>query len=298
MNEDQFASPFYPPRARWWSRIFYPWFSFQRALHLEKIHCPNGYTIGETFLSLFVPGLAFIVSGRRMLGLVGLGIYVIAMPVYFVRLGFTEGNFAYGLLLAAHSTSVFHLLSHWLGAMGLISKLGVALGSLLVVWLVLYLPAVNWFQSHIAVPLQVRGQVVVMRPHLVPTEIRRGDRIMFALDETQIGQAHGGNGAVWVHAGVGWGSVLALPGDSVLFSTNVFSVGGNAQTNLEHMPTSGEMLVPTNCWFVWPEFAINSPGNVSEANISAIIMQLSSVSATQMTGRPYPSWFGRKQKIP
>ena len=38
--------------------------------------------------------------------------------------------------------------------------------------------------------------------------------------------------------------------------------------------------------------------NVSEASISSLILQLSSVSATQMTGRPYPSWFGRKQQIP
>ena len=298
MNEDQFASPFYPPRARWWSLIFSPWFRFQRALHLERIHCPNGYTIGETFLSLLVPGLSFIVSGRRMLGFVVMAIYIAAVPVYFVRLGFTEGNFAYGLLLAAHSTSVFHLLSHWLGKMELLNKLGVAFGSLLVVWLVLYVPAVNWFQRRVAVPLQVRGQVVVMRPHLVLAEVRRGDRIMFTLDEMQIGRAHGGDGAVLVHDGVGWGPVLALPGDAVLFSTNVFFVGGNAQTNLDHMPTSGEMLVPTNRWFVWPEFAINTRGNVSEANIDALILQLSSVAATQMTGRPYPSWFGRKQKIP
>lgn len=298
MNEDQFESPFYPPRARWWSRLFSPWFRFQRALHLEKIHCPNGYTTGETFLSLFVPGFSFLVSGRRMLGFAVLGIYAVAVPVYFVRLGFTEGNFAYGLLLAAHSMSVFHLLSHWLGEMELLNKLGVAFGSLLVVWLVLYLPAVNWFERHVAVPLLVRGQVVVMHPHLVPAEVRRGDRIMFNLDEKQIGQAHGGEGAVWVRAGVGWGPVLALPGDQILFSTNVFSVNGVGQTNLARMPNSGEMLLPTNRWFVWPEFAIYSRGNVSETNISALIFQLASVSATQMTGRPYPSWFGRKQKIP
>ena len=70
------------------------------------------------------------------------------------------------------------------------------------------------------------------------------------------------------------------------------------QTNLAHMPNSGEMLVPTNRWFVWPEFAINSRGNVSEANISGLILQLATVTSTQMTGRPYPNWLGRKQKIP
>lgn len=298
MSEEQLDSPYYPPRARWWSRLLTPWFRFQRRLHLEKIHCPAGFNTGQTFLALLVPGISFLVLGRRMLGLTVLGIYGVALTVYFIRLGFLEGNFAYGLLLAAHATSVFYLLAHWVGEMELLNRLGLAFGSLLVVWLLLYLPAVNWFERHVAVPLLVRGQVLVMRPHLVPAEVRRGDRIMFHLDEAQIGQAHGGNGAVWVRAGVGWGPVLGLPGDRVMFSTNSFSINGAWQTNLAHMPMEGEMLIPTNRWFVWPEFGINSHGNVSEANIAGLILQLATITSTQMTGRPYPAWLGRKQKIP
>lgn len=233
-----------------------------------------------------------------MLGLSILAIYCVAVPVYFVRLGFREGNFAYGLILAAHATSIFYLLSHWLGRLELGAKIGLAFASLTTVWLMLYFPMVNYFQHHIAVPLLVRGQVVVMQPRLVPSKIKRGDRIMFDLKETEIGQAHGGGGAVWLRAGVGWGPVLALPGDQILFSTNSFSVNGVVQPLREHMPAGGEMLVPTNRWFVWPEFGITSHGNVSEANISALIMQLATVSATQMTGKPYPTWFWRKQKIP
>ena len=291
-------SSFYPPRARWWSPVFTPWFSFLRVLHLERIHCPQGFSVGQTFLGLLVPGFSFCALGRRTLGLSILAIYCISVGVYLVRLGFAEGSFAYGLILAAHATSIFYLLSFWFGKMELAAKLGMAAGSLLLVWLVLYLPAVRWLEHHVAVPLLVRGQVLVMRPHLVPLEIKRGDRIMFDLDEKQIGQAHGGDGAVWVRAGVGWGPVLALPDDRVLFSTNSFSVNGVVQPSLEHMPAGGEMVVPTNHWFAWPEFDINSHGNVSEANISALIMQLATVPATQMTGRPYPTWFWRKQKIP
>lgn len=298
LNIEENPSPFYPPRARWWSPVFTPWFRLLRVLHLERIHCPQGFNVGQTFLGLLVPGLAFCALGRRTLGLSILAIYCASVPVFIVRLGFAEGNFAYGLMLAAHATSIFYLASHWFGKMELMSKLGVAAGSLLLVWLALYLPAVGWFEHHIAVPLLVRGQVVVMRPHLVADDVRRGDRIMFKLDETQIGQAHGGGGAVWVRAGVGWGPVLALPGDRVLFSTNAFSINGVWQTNLAFMPNSGDVLLPTNRWFVWPEFVINSHGNVSEANISSLITQLATVSATQMTGRPYPSWFWRKQKLP
>jgi hypothetical protein len=298
LNIEEEHSPFYPPRARWWSGFFYPWFRFQRALHLEKIHCPTGFSVGAMFLALLVPGVSFCVLGRRILGLSILAIYCASVPVYFVRLGFTEGSFAYGLMLAAHATSVFYLLSHWMGEMELFSKIGMAFGSLLVVWLVLYFPMVSCFQRHFAVPLLVRGQVVVMQPHLEPSKIERGDRIMFNLTEMQIGRAHGGDGAVWLRAGAGWGPVLALPGDQIMFSTNSFSVNGVVQPLLEHMPAGGEIMVPTNRWFVWPEFAISSHGNVSEANISAMIMQLATVSATQMAGRPYPTWFWRKQKLP
>ena len=80
-----------------------------------------------------------------MLGVSVLGIYCVCVPVFFVRLGFSEGNFAYGLLLAAHATSIFYLLSHWLGEIELPNKLLLAAGSLFVVWLALYFPAVHFF---------------------------------------------------------------------------------------------------------------------------------------------------------
>ncbi len=270
MNEEQFESPFYPPRARWWSGIFYPWFRFLRALHLEQIHCPNGFNTAQTILSLLVLGISFIALGRRMLGFSVLGIYLVSVPVFVVRLGFSEGNFAYGLMLAAHATSVFYLLSYWLGEMEIVNRLLLAAGTLFAVWLFLYFPVVHYFEVRYALPLQVRGQVVVMYPRVVPATLKRGDHIMFKLEENDIGQAHGGGGRVMVRAGVGWGPVLALPGDRIIFSTNSFSVNGAWQTNLPHMPASGELVLATNVWFVWPEFGISSYGNISEANISTL----------------------------
>jgi hypothetical protein len=292
------TSPFYPPRARWWSGLFRPWFRLLRALHLEQIHCPVGFNVSQFFFSLLVPGISFLALGRRMLGLSVLGIYLACIPLFVVRLGFPEGNFAYGLLLAAHATSVFYLLAHWLGTMEFFNKLLLAAGCLFVVWLVLYYPVVHFFENRYALPLRVRGAVVVMHPRVAPGELKRGDHVMFKLAENEIGRAHGGEGMVWVRAGVGWGPVLALPGDQVTFTTNSFAVNGVWQTNLLHMPKSGEMTLATNVWFVWPEFGINGYGNVREETISTMILRLSTVSATQMTGRPYPTWFGRKQQLP
>lgn len=278
--------------------IFLPWFRLLRALHLEQIHCPAGFNTGQTFFSLLVPGVSFLALGRRILGLSVLGIYLVCVPLFVIRLGFPEGNFAYGLLLAAHATSVFYLLAHWLGAMEFLNKLLLAAACLFVVWLALYYPVVHFFESRYAVPLRVHGAVVVMHPRVAPGELKRGDRVMFKLDEKQLGQAHGGEGMVWVRAGVGWGPVLALPGDQVTFTTNRFAVNGVWQASLPHMPKGGELTLETNVWFVWPEFGINAYGNVREENISALILRLSTVSAAQMTGRPYQTWFGRKQILP
>ncbi len=291
-------SPFYPPRARWWSGILRPWFCFHRALHLERIHCPIGFNAGQTFVSLLVPGFSFIALGRRMLGFYVMGIYLVSLPVYLIRLGFPEANFAYGLMLAAHATSVFYLFAHRLGEMEFFNKLLLAIACLFVVWLALYFPVVNFVERHYAVPLSLHGRVVLMYPRIEPAQLSHGDRVLFNFRGGEIGQTHGGGGMVLVESGLGWGPVLGLPGDKIVFAASRFSVNGEWQTNLPYMPSHGEFLVPTNRWFVWPEFGINSHGNVSEDNISALIQRLSIVSATQMTGRPYRTWFGRKQILP
>ena len=51
---------------------------------------------------------------------------------------------------------------------------------------------------------------------------------------------------------MGFGPVLAVPGDRVEFSTKAFSVNGVPQPLLPHMPAGGKLVVPENHWFIWP----------------------------------------------
>ena len=112
-----------------------------------------------------------------------------------------------------------------------------------------------------------------------------------------MGDAHGEGGAVRVQAGLGMGPVLALAGDRVEFSETAFTVNGVTKPLRPHMPTSGGLVVPEKHWFVWPEFDISGHGNASEANLSAVMLQMSTVSEVEFIGKPFKHWFWRRQMI-
>ena len=120
---------------------------------------------------------------------------------------------------------------------------------------------------------------------------------MYSLADEQTGEAHHG-GAVWVRSGFGFGPVLAVAGDRVVFSTKVFRVNGKAQLLLPHMPTSGKVVVPENHWFIWQEFDISGHGNVGEANISAAMLDMAVVSQKQFLGQPFKRWLWGQQVLP
>src|SRR5436190_1038117 len=52
--------------------------------------------------------------------------------------------------------------------------------TLLAVWLAIYRPVTGYLQAHCFMPLRVREHVVVVRPHYLPREIKRGDRILYS----------------------------------------------------------------------------------------------------------------------
>jgi hypothetical protein len=97
---------------------------------------------------------------------------------------------------------------------------------------------------------------------------------------------------------LGLGSVLATAGDRVEFSTNSFTVNGVPQPFLPHMPTSGNLVVAENHWFIWPNIAISGNWNVGEADISSAMLQMASVPEKQFVGKPFKRWFWREQILP
>lgn len=296
MKTEQFDSDYYPPRARWYSRLFFPWFRIQRTLHLERIHLPAGFNIQQFLLSLLVPAYAFFANGRRTLGWAFAGVYIFSAVLFVVALGYQLGSLGYGLMISVHASSIIFLEGYWLREgcrFGL--RIALAVITLLAVWLAVYLPAVHFTEAHFIMPLRMHGNVVIVQRLTPPVRIQRGDWIMYSLREHSVGDAHREGGAAWLRAGYSWGPVLAVTGDRVAFSTNSFSVNGVEHPLLPHMPTSGELVLPEKNWFVWPELAISGHGNVSEVTLSALMLEMATVSEVTYVGKPFKHWFGRKQ---
>ncbi|MEI6194740.1 MAG: hypothetical protein WCS42_10455 [Verrucomicrobiota bacterium] len=297
-NIEEEPSEYYPPRARWYGRVFSPWFKLQRLLHLERIHLPAGFTLQQLILSLLLPGYAFFANGRLTLGWSFMGVYFFSAALFIVALGYQLGSLGYGLMISAHASSIIFLEGHWLRAQcefGL--RLLLALITLLAVWLMVYAPLTHLAEAHLIMPLRMRGNVVIVQRLTPPGQIRRGDWIMYSFSEHYVGDAHREGGAAWLQGGYSWGPVLAAAGDRVEFSTNSFSVNGVAQPMLPHMPNRGELVVPENHWFVWPELAITGHGNFGEANLAAVMLQMATVSEVEFVGKPFQHWFGRKQHL-
>lgn len=296
LNPETVAPEYYPPRARWYRTLFVPWFALRRALHLERIRLPVGFTTGQLLLSLVLPGFALFVNGRTKVGAAFVGIYAASLFCLIVWLGHPIGAVGYGLLISVHASSLVFLESCSLrDKFEFGTRLAMAVATLLVVWLAVYRPALNYVETHWATPMLVQGKVMVMNPALTGQVVQRGERVLYSIGEGYSGDAHAG-GALWVQAGFGWGAVLAVAGDRVEFSTNSFSVNGVARAALPHMPIRGELVVPEKHWFIWPELGISGRGN--EAAIVSAMLQQATVSETQFVGTPFRRWCGRRQLLP
>jgi hypothetical protein len=268
--------------------------SLRRRLAIDRLALPREMKIGEMTAGFFVPGLAVCLRGPRLWGqaaLTGSGLLILFFVVW---LGFPVANIAFGLLISLHATGFVYYCSPLMVGEPLPRRLGFTFLILLAIGLIIYLPERNFVQGHWLTPLRLRGQVMVVQRIFSIANIHRGDWVAYELNENQAGEAHNG-GAVWVHAGMGLGPVLAVAGDRIIFSANTFKVNGIVRTNLPHMAGTREFIVPENHWFIWPDLDISGHGNVSEANISATMLNMADVDQAQFFGKPFHRWFWRKQ---
>jgi hypothetical protein len=291
LNTQEDASPYYPPRARWYRLLFYLGAAVRRRLALDRIHLPQEMTLGGLVAGFLVPGLAVHIRGPRLWGkaaLISCGLLFLLFIAWF---GYPAGNFAFGLLLSIHATGFVYYCSPLLQHEQLRSRLFFTLLALMAIGLLIYLPIRNVILQHWLVPLRLNGRVVVVQRQFPASAIQHGDWIAYRLSGS-------GGGGIWVRSGMGLGPVLAMAGDRVEFSTNAFTVNGVAQPRLPHMPDSGAVTVPGKNWFVWPNFDISGGhGNVVENNISAAMLQMATVSQAQFVGKPFKRWLWRRQVL-
>ena len=295
---EEIESPYYPRRARWYSRLLRPWFTLHRLLQLDRLHLPDKLNGWQCLLSLVLPGYALAAVGRKTLGSGLLAAYVVGALVFMAALGYLIGNVGYGAMVGAHATSILFFQNHWLrGQSRFAIRFALAGVTVIALWAVVYAPAIRYVQSTWCFPLRVRDQVVIVQRMASPAGIQRGDSIAYTLPEHSVGNAHGGGGALLVRAGLGCGPILAMAGDLVKFSPEGFEVNGRKQPLQPNMPSSGELVVPENNWFIWPQFAMYNQGNARPSVITDAMLQMAKVREDQFMGKAYKHWFGRRQKI-
>ena len=283
----KFPSPYYPPRARWYSRSYYVWLAAKNLFHFESLTLPGRMAFWQLTLSLILPGYSFYALRRQKIGrAIQLG-YGWAALVFVVWLGYAAANLAIGAMIALHVISVFFLIRAWDMDWSFRSRLLLALGTLLLVGLGLYLPLRRQIERQLIMPFRVGNRVVVVNTFKQPSAIHRGDWIAYKMDRYYAGN-------VLIAAGYVLGRVQAVAGDRVRITPEYVQVNGRAAPRLAHMPAEAEYTVPEKHWFIWPDLRISGYG-AGAGDIARAFAENALVPETQFVGRPFQRWFWRRQ---
>ncbi len=282
------SSPYYPPRARWYSRLLSVGSVIRRHLVLDRIRLPEGPSLGGLLGSVVVPGLGFWLRGPRWLGMLAVGGSLLLLLLFIAAIGYQAGNVAFGLLLSIHSTSLIYLVEPWLAGARFRTRIFASMALLMGTGGLVYMPARNLMEAHWVAPLRVQDRVVVVSKLKSAATVKRNEVIAYS---------YSGNSdhTVWIEAGLGLGPVLAVAGDRVCFTPKAFEVNGVAQRRLPNMPQAGELTVPEKHWFVWPDLGITGHGNAPAGALTTALLQMATVSETQFAGKPFKRWFWRRQ---
>lgn len=262
-------------------------------LALDRIQLPNEITFAGLIAAILIPGVAVYLRGPRLWGKAALTVCALLSTIFIVWLGYPAGNYAFGMMISIHTTGFVYYCSPYLLDKDFRFRILFTIAMLIVFGLAVYSPLRGVIQNHWLMPLRADGHVIVVQKLASAGGVKRGDWIAYNLSD-----ASSSGDDLWVHfrAGVGFGPVLATAGNLVEFSTNAFFVNGVSQTPLPHMPTSGNLTVPENSWFIWPSYSISGHGN--EGRISSTMLQMANVPENKFIGKPFKRWFWRKQILP
>ena len=283
-------SAYYPPRARWFSRLWYPWNHLRQISFLRRIPPLSDLSARQFLLSCLVPGyvLRFYHFQRTSNAMVA-GSFAL-LSLFFVAFGHLAANLAFGLMVSAHATCLGMLLQRWLQPEGLRSRVAFSVLSLLIVCAFVYLPLREGMLARF-LPLDTGHGVVLVRREAAPRLVERGQMIVFEMTGENLGSG------VYRQAGYGIERVLAVAGDRIEFTGAGFRVNGELHPALPEMPAKGEVAVPENHFFVWPRFAITRRIVPAEV-VSGGMLRTSMIARHQIIGRPCQRWFGIRQPMP
>jgi hypothetical protein len=155
---------------------------------------------------------------------------------------------------------------------------------------VIYWPLLSLLTHLVVMPMKVDNRRIVVNRMVSAQSVRPGTMVAYEIAGMRDPQMS-------IASGYEMNPVLAMAGDRVRFTAQAVEVNGQALSRHPHMPATGELIVPANHWFIWPKFVVRPDANVTEANISAAMLQSALVSETQYVGRPFQHWFGRRQSF-
>jgi hypothetical protein len=259
-----------------------------RCVALDRIRWPSGVPCFTALWSLLVPGLGIYLRGHRFWGKIAMLACAGLILIFLAGLGTFAGNAAFGMLVSIHVTSVLYAYEPWLIGERLLIRLLFSVCVLFLLGRACYMPMRDYVQEHWLMPLSVKGQVVIVYRQASGQRLKRGAWIAYSY--------HGnGQRGVVVQDGIGLSPVLALPGDQVRFGAAAFEVNGVPHPNLPHMPQTGQWVVPEKHWFVWPEVAIGGHGAVAPQAITTSMLEMGTITDSQIMGRPFKRWLWRRQ---
>jgi type IV secretory pathway protease TraF len=132
--------------------------------------------------------------------------------------------------------------------------------------------------SRVALSLTVRGERLIVNPWRARSALDRGEWI-----------AYRAYGTMTV------GQIFARAGDTVTFQPHVFMINGEAYRRpIYWMPVQGELIVPDDSYFVWPEELLLNHGRTSRAED---IETFTIIPKNSVAGVAYHRWLWRKQSL-
>lgn len=282
------ASPYYPPRERWYSRFWYPWYLLKRKLHLAAVTDGFDLPFHKLLLGLTVPGLSWLWYGRPLFSLATITSYCLLAITSLIWIGYPAGTISLAIMMSIHTSSILFMSRRLTPDVELWKRIVWSLVVFALVSLLVYQPLRRQVERRWFMPLRIGERVLVIKTGTSPSLIKRADWVAYKINTGQSYRTR-------IDEGYGIGEVLAVPGDKISFQANSFSVNSTLRPRRAYMPAKGNLEVTDGSWFIWPDMAISGHGEVGADMMENAMIALAMVPRTNFIGVAFHRWFWRRQ---
>lgn len=287
-----YQSPYYPPRANFWSPIKHAFHDLKEIFLEWKYRVNNGEFVNRiAFLPLVIPGFGFVYAGKPRLGRLTLVLYLLSLFYFFLMLGFKEANYALGFMIFLHSLSIIYYLAGLIGTMTIKTQITFNLIISVILVPFAYYIFIKFLHSYVLIPVHYCNSVMVAVKARNLSKLSPGDLIVFHQQGF-----YSYLGEVNFIGGLNAGTVIAKENEKIRFSRNLAITKNGLFNKPEIYPESYEFTVPLSSVFVLTEMKVS--GNLSKRmreNMQSIIIQQSIISDDTFEGYIPKIWLGRRQ---